>query len=224
MVPGAIGSTGFAGPCWVRYRLPLPKHYLLGFDEQKLETEGIPEYFLNPNAPIDDSKLAGYSVYLDGKLRRGGWWYYYPATLAYKVARGDLVVGRALRVCPWSPRSAPGRHGLDEIAVLAFPVGFLGAMTFLTDICLGLRYILPIFPYVFIATGKVVPWVIALDGWWKRAAWALVGSCLVATSTATVTIHPHYLSYFNWASGGPDRGAEHLIDSKPRLGARTLSP
>ena len=32
-------------------------------------------------------------------------------------------------------------------------------MSFLTDINLGLRYVLSIFPYVFIAAGKVVPWV-----------------------------------------------------------------
>ena len=33
------------------------------------------------------------------------------------------------------------------------------AMSFLTDINLGLRYVLAILPYVFIATGKVVPWM-----------------------------------------------------------------
>ena len=49
---------------------PLPKHYLLGFDEQKLESEGIPHYYLNPNAPKDDTTQGGYPVYLDGELRR----------------------------------------------------------------------------------------------------------------------------------------------------------
>jgi hypothetical protein len=86
-------------------------------------------------------------------------------------------------------------------------------MSFLTDICLGLRYILPIFPYVFIATGKVVPWASGMVGAGKWPARGLVGASLLATTAATATIHPDYLAYFNWASGGPDRGAEHLIDS-----------
>ena len=36
---------------------------------------------------------------------------------------------------------------------------------------------------------------------------------MLATAAATAAIHPDYLAYFNWASGGPDRGSEHLIDS-----------
>jgi hypothetical protein len=191
---------------------PLPRHYLLGFDEQRVETEGIPAYYLYPDVPRDDSNLLGYSVYLDGQLRQGGWWYYYLATLAYKVPEGTwvlvvlsgvvLVVSKRSRA-PWS----------DEIAILSIPVGVLGAMSFLTDICLGLRYILPIFPFVFIATGKVIPWASGLSGRPRWAARALIGGSLLATSAATATIHPDYLAYFNRVSGGPDRGAEHLIDS-----------
>jgi Dolichyl-phosphate-mannose-protein mannosyltransferase len=191
---------------------PLPKHYLLGFDEQKIETEGIPEYYFKSSLPHDDSKLAGYSVYLDGQMQRTGWWYYYLATLAYKVPEGTLMlVALSAVVLIASKRSRSS--WADEITVLAIPVGVLGAMSFLTDICLGLRYILPIFPYVFIATGKVVPWANGLAGRSRLAAWTLILGSLVATTAATATIHPDYLAYFNCASGGPDRGAEHLIDS-----------
>ena len=190
---------------------------MLGFDEQKIETEGIPDYYLDANAPRDDSKTSGYFVYLNGQSRRSGWWYYYLATLAYKVPEGTWVlvvlsgvvlIGSKRARAPWA----------DEITVLAVPVGVLGAMSFLTDICLGLRYILPIFPYVFIATGKVVPWAAGLSGRWKGVAQWGIGGSLLATATATATIHPDYLAYFNWVSGGPDRGAEHLIDSNLGLG------
>ncbi len=191
---------------------PLPKHYLLGFDEQKIETEGIPEYFLNPKAPPDDSKVMGYSVYLDGVMRRSGWWYYYLATLAYKVPEGTLILVGLSGVVLLASKRSRGPWA-DEVAVLAVPVGVLGAMSFLTDICLGLRYILPIFPYVFIGTGKVIPWASGLAGRARPAAWAVVVGSVAATGAATATIHPDYLAYFNWASGGPDRGAEHLIDS-----------
>ncbi len=33
------------------------------------------------------------------------------------------------------------------------------------------------------------------------------------TAAAALSIHPHYLAYFNAVSGGPDRGSRHLIDS-----------
>jgi len=191
---------------------PLPRHYLLGFDEQKLETEGGPAEDLNPNLPQDDAKRGGYPVYLNGELRRGGWWYYYLATLVYKVPEGTwfLVVLSGV-VLVFSKRSRSS--WTDELTLLAVPVSVLAAMSFLTVICLGLRYILPIFPYVFIATGKVVPWAIGMAGPGKWPARGLVLASILATLTATASIHPSYLAYFNWTSGGPDRGAEHLIDS-----------
>jgi hypothetical protein len=191
---------------------PLPSHYLLGFDEQKLESEGVPRHYLDPREPPDDSVTGGYAVYLDGELRRKGWWYYYLATLAYKVPEGTwvLVVLSGLVLVASKRSRAPWA---DEVTLLAVPVAVLGAMSFLTDICLGLRYILPIFPFAFIATGKVVPWAWGIAGRWKWPARALVVGPIMATAAASASIHPHYLAYFNWASGGPDRGAEHLIDS-----------
>lgn len=203
----------FRGTMLASLPVPLPRHYVLGFDEQKIETEGIPKHFLDPGAPIDDEQSAGYTVYLDGTMKQSGWWYYYLATLAYKVPEGTWVlVVLATVVLFASPRSrAPWA---DEIAVLAIPVGVLGAMSLLTDICLGLRYILPIFPFTFIATGKLAPWASGLAARpARRVALAVVLGSLTATAAATASIHPHYLAYFNQVSGGPDRGSEHLIDS-----------
>ena len=48
------------------------------------------------------------------------------------------------------------------------PLVVLFSMSFLTDINLGLRYVLAILPYVFIATGKVAPWILGMNGGWKR--------------------------------------------------------
>ncbi len=191
---------------------PLPLHYLLGFDEQKLEAEGIPRYYRDPGLPHDDSATDGYPVYLDGELRSTGWWYYYLATLAYKVPEGTIgLVVLGLAVLAGSKRSrAPIA---DELAIWALPIGVLGAMSFLTNICLGLRYVLPIFPFVFVATGRLAPWVAGLSGRARAASWAAVAVALAGDVAAVASIHPHYLAYFNAASGGPDRGSAHLIDS-----------
>jgi hypothetical protein len=192
---------------------PLPKHYLLGFDDQKLEAEGIPNKFLNLSlsGPEGDA-LQGYPVYLDGTSSQKSWWYYYLRTLVYKMPEGTwLLVLASLAVLALSPRSRAS--GFDEFAVLAVPAFVLFVMSVFTNIALGLRYVLPIFPYVFISAGKLAPWAEGLRGGARRAAWGLVGAGLLATAAATLTIHPHYLAYFNALSGGPDRGAEHLIDS-----------
>src|SRR5262249_40620863 len=82
------------------------------------------------------------------------------------------------------------------------------------NINLGLRYVLPIFPYVFISTGKLAPWALGLTGRKPRIA-ARVGIvvALCATAASTLWIHPHFLAYFNLVSGGPSLGSRHLIDS-----------
>ncbi len=194
--------------------MPLPKHYLLGFDDQKLEAEGVPAKFLT-DRPLGliGEKVIGYPVYLDGELRQTSWWYYYLLTLVYKVPEGTwLVVLTSLVLLLFSRRSCA--EGFDEFAVLIVPAFVLFVMSVLTNINLGLRYVLPIFPYVFIAAGKVARWAEGFDLKKKGvAAWTWIGLGLVLTMASTVSIHPHYLAYFNTVSGGPDRGAEHLIDS-----------
>jgi hypothetical protein len=102
----------------------------------------------------------------------------------------------------------------DEIVLWSVPVTVLVTMSVLTDINLGLRYVLPIAPYVFIAVGKVVPWAAGLRSLaLRRFAWWSIGVTLAANLAAVASIHPHYLAYFNAASGGPDREPAHLIDS-----------
>jgi len=218
----------FRGTWLDRMPAPLPEHYVLGFDEQKIETEGIPERFRDAwerersqpgsiarELAVPESfneKSTGYPVYLNGELHTGGWWYYYFLTLAYKVPEGTwlLVILSSLVLIFVRRSRVDWSH---EIALLTVPVVILVVISFLTDINLGLRYVLPIAPYVFIATGKVVPWLLGLSIPWRRLMRAVAACSLGLTVAATVWIHPHYLAYFNWASGGPDRVPARLIDS-----------
>ena len=190
---------------------PLPRYYMLGSDEQKIEVDGLPIRWFDPSHP-DPDEITGYPVYLNGDLRRHGWWYYYLDTLAYKVPEGTwILVALSLFRLVESRRSRA--EWVDELTLLIVPATVLGAMSFLTDICLGLRYILPIFPYLFIGAGKVVPWAAAHPRPTRRLAQALIALSVGLTAAATVSIHPHYLAYFNLVSGGPANGPSHLIDS-----------
>ncbi len=159
-----------------------------------------------------DEPQDAYPVYLNGELRRNGWWYYYLLTLIYKVPEGTwLLVLLSLAVLVLARRSRT--EWADEIALGTVPLVIFLSMSLLTDINLGLRYVLPIAPYVFIAAGKVVPWSMGLAGRWRFVMGALIAGSLGLTIAASVAIRPDYLSYFNWASGGPDRVPARLIDS-----------
>jgi hypothetical protein len=191
---------------------PLPVAYLTGFDDQKMEAEGIPPKAMmfadDPRTRHTEAEeTRGYPVFLDGELASKSWWYYYVMALLYKVPEGtwalvlgSIAAGFLCNRCRARPE--------DEAALWVFPLTMLGVMSFGTNIALGLRYVLPIFPYVFVSAGKLGPW--SEGSRWRTGA---VCAGLLTTLAATASIHPSYLAYFNWASGGPDRGSEHLIDS-----------
>ncbi len=156
--------------------------------------------------------MRGYPVYLNGVLRRSGWWNYYLLALVYKVPEGTWLLVLLSVVALAVVRRTPAAWA-DEFALWTVPVIVLVSMSFLTNINLGLRYVISIFPYLFIAAGKVVPWVEEQGGVWRRIGRIFVGGCLGLTVAAALWIHPHYLAYFNWASGGPGRVPARLIDS-----------
>jgi hypothetical protein len=203
---------------------PLPEHYVAGFDEQKVETEGIPQRFskaISEGRVVEERKVpesaadeqSGYPVYLNGELRKtGGWWYYYLLSLVYKIPEGTWVLVMCSVVILLAVRRS--RHAwASEIAVGTVPVVILFSMSFLTDINLGLRYVLPMAPYVLVSAGKVVPWASSLRVPLSRVVGVLIAAAAAMTVAASVAIYPHYLAYFNWISGGPDRVPPRLIDS-----------
>jgi hypothetical protein len=228
---------------WLGYLpCPLPEHYVLGFDEQKIETEGLPTRFVDAvrddeqararaeaGATGDEARadhvaralrvqessgdaIAGYTVYLNGEMRRSGWWYYYLLTLAYKVPEGTWTLVLLGLAATWATIRARSAWA-DEITLWTVPLVMLLSISFLTDINLGLRYVLAIAPYVFIATGKVAPWIARMTGRPKWLMGSIAAGSLGMTIIATASIHPSYLAYFNWVSGGPDREPPRLIDS-----------
>jgi hypothetical protein len=209
---------------------PLPEHYVLGFDEQKIETEGVPYRFFKAIHGVDETERArmieqernvpesssdekgAYPVYLNGDLKRTGWWYYYLLTLIYKMPEGTwLLIILSLASLRFVGRTSA--EWAEEITLWTVPGVILLSMSFLTDINLGLRYVLAILPYLFISTGKLVPWTLGLAGARKWVMTSLIAGALGSTIAASIWIFPNYLAYFNWASGGPDEKPARLIDS-----------
>jgi hypothetical protein len=143
----------------------------------------------------------GRDLYLLGEIASGGWWYYFPVAFAVKV---PLAISALFVLALAAPALRPSRLGWW----LAIPTAvYLAIAMFWLDITLGLRYLLPLFPllYVFIAT-QLAP----LGGGARRNSVAFLCSWLAA---ASLWIHPHYLAYFNEAVGGPAGGHRVLLES-----------
>jgi 4-amino-4-deoxy-L-arabinose transferase-like glycosyltransferase len=141
---------------------------------------------------------AGHPGYLFGKVSQTGWWYYFPIAFAVKTPAATLVF---LAVAAWT--------GVRHIRkwpfawfVLAAPLAVYGALSLASRIDIGVRHLLPMYPFLFLLAAA------AFRG--SRALTAILVVALIAQSAA---IYPHYLAFFNVLAGGPKNGPKILADS-----------
>lgn len=142
--------------------------------------------------------------YLMGEFKQGRWWYYFLATLAFKTPVPALLSTAIAAVLAWRSRAATGR---DDLLLVVPAVAFVAVTSALAD-NLGLRYVLPVFPLMFVFAGRIAtPLTRSRPG---LAVIALLGLWQVAGS---VRVFPDHLAYFNEPSGGIMRGHRLLDDS-----------
>lgn len=202
-VSRSILGEGDAGIDWRGEPLgalpvPLPAEYLRGIDVQRAEFEGR------------------YKSYLRGEWRHVGWWYYYAYATAVKVPLGYLALVLLGVILTLAGHRFADR--VDEVILWAPAVGIFVLVSVHTGINHHLRYVLPAFPFAMIATGKVA----RLLHRGRPSSWLAIGGLLAWGGLSAVSIHPHYLSYFNEAAGGPRRGHDHLVDSNIDWGQDVL--
>ena len=97
--------------------------------------------------------------------------------------------------CCAVPKSAPW--------LLVIPVAIYGLLCLNSRINTGLRHLLPLYPFLFVFAGVCLARL-------RTVQLALLGITLAAE---TLSVHPHYLAFFNAAAGGPAAGPRYLADS-----------
>jgi hypothetical protein len=147
----------------------------------------------------------GESSFLIGRHSDVGWWYYMPAALAMKGTPAELVVGAVALVAlsggwrNWTPGGLVWR-----IALVVF-----GALGIVNRIGFGIRYMLVLIP---LSTFLAAEWWFG-TGEHRRGQLLVPGALVALQLFSAVSIAPHYLSYFNWFAGGPEKGYSRLADS-----------
>jgi hypothetical protein len=187
-VDRSIGGNRFS-ESWIGMApLPLPEQYVLGVDFQKIYFE------------------QGLRSYLRGEWKTGGWWYYYLYGLAVKVPLGTwllVFLGVATTVCGVTR----GRL-VDDLLLLVPALAVLVLVSSQTGFNKNLRYVMAVYPFVFVWVSRVVSQDVLRAGRGAVPVALLAAAWSVASS---LLVYPHSLSYFNEAVGGPERGHEHLI-------------
>ncbi len=181
---------------WTGKILHVPPHpYLLGLDAVALHNQG------------------GHRSYLLGKISEKGHWYYFPVAFAVKTPTAVLLLlllslGASLVFVRGGDRirrlrTAPFAWIVVTVSPLCY---FLFAMS--SNLNLGLRHILPVYPFLFLLVSAVL---------FREpvARWAMAVAVLLVCLQIYehVRIAPHYLAFFNTPAGGAVRGPDYLVDS-----------
>jgi hypothetical protein len=168
------------------YRTPvlLARDFVRGFDAQKFEADGA------------------YSTWMLGKVGDVPSPIYYAVAMAVKTPLA--TIGLFVVALLWRAKSNPLRR--EEFALLAAIVMMFLGLTLLMHINLGLRYILPIYPPMFVLCGRLLR-----EFSMRRAivASVLLGGLLVENLIAC----PRYFEFFNLVGGGTGNGYRIVSES-----------
>ncbi|MBI4169692.1 MAG: phospholipid carrier-dependent glycosyltransferase, partial [Acidobacteria bacterium] len=170
---------------------------------------GLPAYLAGMDRGIQLS-ASGYTAYLMGHYSATGWWYYFLFAYLVKTPIGTLVIVALSMLAVLRGN----RLRLKDEMFLWIPVLMVIGITCLWKVNIGLRHILPIYPFLYLAAGRIASSPPAgIPG--KRSALlrAAVLFCLAWNAFEAASIAPHNLAYFNQFVGGPRNGHLYLLDS-----------
>ena len=144
--------------------------------------------------------------YLMGKTYAGGRPDYFLAAFLLKTPLSTIVligIGLASLFCGRLKKRR------EKWLLLVPPLIIIAFVSLASHYNIGVRYLLPAFPFLFIIAAAPLA-----EAQKPRLAVKIVIFALVASSAiASFRVHPHYLAYFNLAAGGPERGHLLLADS-----------
>ncbi len=176
----------------------------------------LPESFLTGLLYTYQSSLAR-STYLAGEYSRIGWWYYFPFAMGVKSPLSLLAAALAsiaAAIHAFRARSFSGRFldhpGVWTAACLIIPPAVYLAVAMKSNLNLGLRHVLPVYPFIFIAIG------LAASSVWRRVP--KVSQMATGFFALTLFIEariafPDYIAFFNGLVGGTRGGLYLLGDS-----------
>ncbi len=148
---------------------------------------------------------AGHHAFFLGEYSLEGWWSYFPVAFLIKTPVGSLLLILASLLFP--RRGKPfGKRG---VIFLLLPVAVLFAAAMQGRINIGLRHILPVYPFLFVAASRVATFRFGRP----RLLGPALAIPLALTALSSLHVAPHYLAYFNELVGGPGNGYRYLSDS-----------
>ncbi|MDW8262342.1 MAG: glycosyltransferase family 39 protein [Phycisphaerales bacterium] len=199
------------------WRPPASTRLLLWMLDRKL----MPEAWLSGLIFVEARSYVRGS-YLNGQISNTGFRSYFPLAMAYKTPLATIAAGVAsggVALTAWwlgrrqkfnrAPESAD-RSRLWLACVLLVPIGLYLWLSIRSNLNIGFRHVLPIYPLIFL----LLSWALATAlVRWKVCGWTGAGVIALVLAVESIAIAPDYLTFFNLAAGGQRGGLNRLGDS-----------
>jgi 4-amino-4-deoxy-L-arabinose transferase-like glycosyltransferase len=170
-----------------------------------LKARILPESYLYGLCRLLARSEEGHGAYLMGLISATGWWYYFILAFLFKTPVSTLLLLFATLIFFPKIREATW----TSLNFLLLPAVVVFFVTSRQNINIGLRHVLPAYPFLLVLIARVVRYESKHQ---KLARWVLSLLCVWAVWEAAL-IYPHYLAYFNGLVGGPSGGRYMLVDS-----------
>jgi 4-amino-4-deoxy-L-arabinose transferase-like glycosyltransferase len=171
----------------------------------------LAHYFGGLASVVRQNAVGGGITYLNGRVSTEGFPQYFFVAFAVKSTLAFLAVTLAVLGAAVLRRAGLG----DEWRLFGIPVLVLFLASIGTTYNIGIRHLLPVYPFLALFGAALFARVWERRGASTRArvasgVWLLLP---LVSAVEVARIHPHELSYFNALAGGPSGGARILTDS-----------
>jgi hypothetical protein len=143
--------------------------------------------------------------YLLGEISDRGFWLYFLIVFFVKTP----LVTLALSLVAVGRSFFERKNHLCQFFLL-IPVAVYFSLAVGSGLNIGVRHILPIYPFLFVLIGGTAAQLWNHKTWLKRGLMLFLGAYYLFSS---FSIYPHYFAFFNELAGGPKNGHRVLLDS-----------
>jgi hypothetical protein len=183
------------------------------------------EYFLGLMLVINRG-ATGHTTYFLGEISAEGFRAYFPVVYLIKEPLPFhivtlLAIASAMLAARkyFGGRNASLKVKVNEwiggnfavFAMLVF-IGIYSMASITSKLNIGVRHLLPIFPFVILLTSAGVSRLLLKEPFLK-IKYLLLGILLIWQAVSVLKVYPHFLAYFNEIASGPGGGYRWVVDS-----------
>ncbi len=192
-------------------RLPTQPINLQGFMKNTYENISLPmpEYIRGFYENVFKHNLYGHTTFFLGEFSSKGWWNYFPTAFALKEPLSIVFLTTFSISFSMFYFIKNKKINFEYLILFLIPFTLL-LLSMKSSLNLGIRHLLPIYPFIFLLIGVVFNY---FYNRYKLHSILIISPIIIFLYFSVLTAFPHYIEYFNEAIGNPQNGYKYLRDS-----------